>query len=175
MKAEPAIDLAAGPVLTVKPGRLVDHAKLTPAALSQALGFALPAFANATKADGLVSFDAADTRVPLSNPDAAAVRGTLTVHSAAVTPGPIISEVATLLGVQQTTLTLPAEQAVPVQLENGRVYHDNFAVLLGQTTVTSSGSVGLGRSLALDARHAGAAEAARRRAGEHAPDPGGGG
>ena len=146
--AEPAVDLTRG-VLTVKPGRLVDHAKLTPKALSQALGFALPAFANATQADGLVSFDAADAAVPLADANKAAVRGTLTVHSAAVTPGPVIAEVAKLLGAQSATLTLPAEQAVPVRVENGRVYHDNFKVQLGESTVSTGGSVGLDKSLAL--------------------------
>jgi hypothetical protein len=135
--------------LTFARGRVVERARLTPAACGDALGFALPAIANVARADGLVSFDLDENAVPLADPDRAAVRGKLTIHTATVSPGPLVTEVATLLGAKQTSLTLSAEQVVPVRLEGGRVYHENLSINLGQSVVRTSGSVGLDGSLAL--------------------------
>jgi translocation and assembly module TamB len=150
VRLEPSLKLTTpGYDLSFTRGRVVDKARLTPAVCADALGYALPAFANATRAEGLVSLDLSENVIPLADPDRAAVRGTLTVHSATVSPGPLITEIATLLGAKQTTLTLTSEQVVPVRLEDGRVYHENFAVHLGQSEIRTSGSVGLDGSLAL--------------------------
>jgi hypothetical protein len=135
--------------LTLASGRIVERARLTPAACADALGFALPAFANAAQADGTISLDLEQNRIPLTDPDRALVRGKLTVHTATVSPGPLVTELATLLGAKQTTLTLASEQVVPVRLENGRVHHENFAIRIGQSDIRSSGSVGLDGGLAL--------------------------
>jgi translocation and assembly module TamB len=150
VRLEPTLDLAsAGYDLSFARGRVVERARLTPAACADALGFALPAIAHVARADGLVSFDLDENRVPLADPDRAAVRGKLTVHTATVSPGPLVTEIATLLGAKQTSLTLAAEQVVPVRLENGRVHHENFAIQVGQSVVRTSGSVGLDGGLAL--------------------------
>ena len=149
VRVEPTVTLTPTMLLSVAPGRVVDHAKLTPAALANAVGYALPAFAGSTQADGTFSFDVTDSRIPLSDPERGTVRGNLTVHAASVSPGPIVTEIATLLGAKQTTLTQKGEQVVPVRLENGRVYHEKFTVLIGQSEVHSTGSVGLDKTLAL--------------------------
>lgn len=150
VRLEPTLNLAsAGYDLSFARGRVVERARLTPAACADALGFALPAIARAARADGLFSFDLDENRVPLADPDRAAVRGKLTVHTATVSPGPLVTEVATLLGAKQTSLTLAAEQIVPVRLEGGRVYHENLALQIGQSVVRTSGSVGLDGGLAL--------------------------
>lgn len=150
VRLEPTVNLTIADYdLSFAKGRVVERARLTPAACADALGFALPAIANAAQADGLFSFDLADNRVPLADPDRAAVRGNLTVHTATVSPGPLVTELATLLGAKQTTHTLATEQVVPVRLENGRVHHENFAIRIGQSDVRTSGSVGLDGSLSL--------------------------
>ena len=128
---------------------LPPRAKLTPSALANAVGYALPAFAGSTQADGLFSFDVKESSIPASDPERGTVRGDLTVHAASVSPGPIVTEIAKLLGAKETTLTQKGEQVVPVRLENGRVHHEKFTVLLGQSEVHSSGSVGLDKSLAI--------------------------
>ena len=153
VRLEPTVHLTGQDYdLSFAKGRVVERARLTPAACADALGFALPAVANAAQADGLFSFDLEENRVPLADPDRAAVRGKLTVHTATLSPGPLVAELATLFGAKQTTLTLASEQVVPVRLENGRVHHENFAIRIGQIDVRSSGSVGLdgGVSLVLD-------------------------
>lgn len=149
VRVEPTVTLTPTMTLSVAPGRIVEKAKLTPAALANAVGYALPAFAGSTQADGLFSFDVTDSRVPLGDPERGTVRGSLTVHTATVSPGPIIAEIATLLGAKQTTLTQTKEQVVPIKLENGRVHHEKFTIVLGQSEIHSTGSVGLDKSLAI--------------------------
>ncbi|MFO0847637.1 MAG: hypothetical protein U0871_03615 [Gemmataceae bacterium] len=150
VRLEPTVSLTSRDYdLSFARGRVVERARLTPAATAGALGYALPAIANAAQADGLVSFDLEDNRIPLVDPDLAAVRGKLTLHTATVSPGPLVTEIATLLGANSLTHTLAKEQVVPVRLEGGRVFHDNFALTVGQSTVRSTGSVGLDGKLAL--------------------------
>ncbi len=150
VRLEPTLKLTSRDYdLTFARGRVVERARLTPAACANALGYALPAVAYAARADGLVSFDLDENVVPLADPDRAAVRGRLTIHAATISPGPVITEVATLLGAKETILTLAAEQVVPVRVENGRVYHDGLSIALGRSVVRTSGSVGLDGSLAL--------------------------
>ena len=150
VRVEPAVNLASpGYDLTLAPGKLIQTAKLTPAVCASALGYALPAFANAAQADGTVSFDLAENRVPLTAPQSGTAKGVLTVHAANVSAGPLVTEIATALGAKQTSMTLTREQQVPIKLENGRVHHENFAIQIGETQVTSSGSVGLDQTVSV--------------------------
>ena len=144
VKVSPTVDLKPDTtVLTVAPGKLVDQAKLTPAACASALGYVLPPIANAGKADGTVSFDLTESRVPLEAPEKAALKGNLTIHTATVSAGPLANEIAVLLGAKATTLTLASNQVVPVRVADGRVHHENFVLTVGDFTIRSAGSVGL--------------------------------
>ncbi len=152
VRAEPTVNLAApGMPLTLKPGKLIENAKLTPELCASALGYALPAFANAGQAAGRISLDVGANSIPLSDYRRGVVGGTLTVHEASVSGGPMISRVAEVLGAEKTTMTLAQEQRVPVEFKDGRVYHKDFAVRLGGTPVKTTGSVGLDKSLDLTA------------------------
>ena len=150
VRVEPKLDLnTTGYNMTLANGKIIEQAKLTPAACANAIGYALPAFANAAQADGLISFDLEDNTIPLLDPAKGTLRGKLTLHNVSVSPGPVVTEIATLLGVKQLNQTLAKDQVVPVKLENGRVYHENFDLTIGQTVVRSSGSVGLDNTVAL--------------------------
>jgi hypothetical protein len=150
VRLEPTVRPArSGYDLTFSKGKVIDRAKLTPAACADALGYALPAIARSTQAEGLVSFDLDDNTIPLSDPDRATVRGKLTLHQVQVGPGPVVTEIATLFGAKQTKLTLADEQAVPVRLENGRVHHDGLSLTANGFTLRTTGSVGLDGSLDL--------------------------
>ena len=46
---------------------------------------------------------------------------------------------AKLLGAKNTTMTLANEATVPVQVANGRVYHQNFAFKISGTTLHTAG------------------------------------
>jgi hypothetical protein len=130
-------------------GAVVEKAKLTPEVCASALGYAVPAFARANKAEGEISVLLNENRIPLSDPTRATVKGTLVLHKATVTAGPVVGEVAKLLGADNTIMTLANEQAVPVRVENGRVFHENLTIKVGGYFVKTSGSAGFDGSLDL--------------------------
>ena len=142
------LDPAPGEITLAK-GTLIDHAKLTPSATAGALGYALPAFANAGQAEGEISATIDDNRIPLDDFTQTTLKGTLVIHRATVGVSPVVAEVAKLLGAGHTTMTLATETAVPVQVANGRVYHQNFAFKISGTTLRTSGSVGFDNTLDL--------------------------
>ena len=128
---------------------IVEHAKLTPAVCASALGYALPPIANAGKAEGEISIRLGNNRIPFADTSKANVKGQLYIHKATVSPGPVVSEIAKLLGADSVSMTLANESIVPVRVENGRVHHQNFTMKLGGYTVTTSGSVGFDNTLDL--------------------------
>lgn len=91
----------------------------------------------------------AANHVPLGDPTKADVQGTLTVHTATVSAGPLLAEIAGLLGTKETTLTLATEQKVPFTVAGGRVRHENFTIMVQQTPVRTSGSVGFDGTVAM--------------------------
>lgn len=144
VKVSPTVELKPDTtLLTVAAGKIVENAKLSPAVCASALGYILPPIANAGKADGTISFDLTESRVPLESPEKAALKGNLTIHTATVSAGPLANEIALLLGAKATTLTLASNQVVPVRVADGRVYHENFVLTVGDFTIRTAGSVGL--------------------------------
>ena len=143
------LDTSPGELILVR-GPLIERAKLTPQATAGALGFALPAIANTGVAEGEISATLLDEcRVPLGDFTKTTLKGTLVIHRATVGASPVVAEVAKLLGAKATTMTLANEESVPVEVKNGRVYHQNFSVKVSGTTFRTSGSVGFDKSLDL--------------------------
>src|SRR5262249_51115347 len=70
----------------------------------------------------------------------ATAKGTVVIHKATVSAGPVVGEIAKLLGADGVTMTLANEESVPLRVENGRVYHENFSVKVGGCTIKTSGS-----------------------------------
>ncbi|MBM3983783.1 MAG: hypothetical protein FJ304_26655, partial [Planctomycetes bacterium] len=142
------LDPSPGELILAK-GPLIERAKLSPQATAGALGYALPAVANAGQAEGEISATLDECRVPLGDYTRANVKGALTIHRATIGASPVVAEVAKLLGAKATTMTLANEERVPVQVQNGRVYHQNFSVRVSGTTFRTSGSVGFDNTLDL--------------------------
>jgi translocation and assembly module TamB len=130
-------------------GKIIDRAKLTPAATAGALGYALPAIANAAQASGEISAILDDNRIPLADVTKAYVKGQLVIHKATIGPGPVITEIMKATGSANTVMTLANEVFVPVRVEGGRVYHENFAITVNNYTIRTSGSAGFDGSLAM--------------------------
>ncbi|OWK34456.1 DUF748 domain-containing protein [Fimbriiglobus ruber] len=150
VRLEPRLNLASATYdLSFAKGRVIDHARLTPAACADAIGYALPAIANVAQADGLISFDLDQSQIPLTSPDRGTLQGKLTLHQATVSAGPLATEIATVFGTKLDGLTLANEQVVGIQLRDGRVYHDNLALTIGATTLRTSGSVGVDGTMSL--------------------------
>jgi translocation and assembly module TamB len=142
------LDTAPGEITLAK-GALVERAKLTPSATAGALGYALPAIANAGQAEGEISAVIDENRIALGDFTQSSLKGALVIHKATVGASPVVAEVAKLLGAKNTTMTLATETIVLVQVANGRVHHQNFAINLAGTTIRTSGSVGFDNTLDL--------------------------
>ncbi len=146
----PTVRLAPAPgEATLAKGLIVDRAKLTPDVCAGALGYALPAIARSSQAQGEISVTLDENHIPLADSRQAALKGTVTIHKATVTAGPVITEVAKLLGADSGTMTLANEQSVPVRVEHGRVYHENLNVKIGGYFVKTTGSVGFDNTVDL--------------------------
>jgi hypothetical protein len=146
----PTVKLDAPPgEITLAKGAVIERAKLTPTATAGALGYALPAIANAGQASGEISANIDDNRIPLDDFTKSNLKGTLVIHKAVVGASPVVSEVAKLLGAKNTEMTLANESTVPVQVANGRVHHQNFTFKISGTTLHTSGSVGFDNTLDL--------------------------
>ncbi len=142
------LDPAPGEVSFAR-GRIVEKAKLTPAVCAGAVGYALPVVANAAQAEGEVSFDLDENRIPLADFTGATLRGKVFVHRAAVSAGPVVSEIVQLLGEPAPKVVLANDMTVPVRVEAGRVHHENLTLTVNGYAVKTTGSVGLDGSLAV--------------------------
>jgi hypothetical protein len=137
--------------VTFAKGRIVERARLTPAVCADALGYALPAIARSAKAEGEISINLDENRIPFAEVEKARVKGQIIIHKGVVAPGPVIAEIAKLLGANNVAMTIPNETTVPIRVENGSVHHQNFAVQVAGETIITSGSVSFDGKLNLTA------------------------
>jgi hypothetical protein len=150
VNVHPTIRLDLDPAeLNLAKGTIVDRARLTPEACAHALGYAVPVIFKSSKAEGEVSILLGENRITLADTDTMLVRGQIVIHKAAAAPGPVIGELAKLLGAGNLAITIADETRVPVRIEKGRVHHQNFVVAFGPYTVGTSGSVGFDGTLDL--------------------------
>ncbi|QEL18479.1 AsmA family protein [Limnoglobus roseus] len=151
VRLEPTVRFApTGNELTLAKGKVIDKAKLTPAACADALGYVLPAFARSTETQGTISLDLEENRIPLANPETGSMKGKLTLHEVQIGPGPVITEIATMLGAKNTTFSLNRDnkpQEVPIKFENGWVHHENLTLSAKNITIITSGAVSVNGEL----------------------------
>ncbi|MFW6170806.1 MAG: hypothetical protein ACODAD_09980 [Planctomycetota bacterium] len=155
----PMISLAPGPVLT--------DVRITTDMCDQWLKYVAPVVAAATRAEGQFSLSLEHTLIPLRQPSAAQVEGTLNVHASRIGPGPLAQELILLannarsmlqldlkdfsrLG-QDTWLRFPQQQT-KCHVSNQRVYHDQLEFEVGKVKMYTHGSVGFDQSLSLMVR-----------------------
>jgi translocation and assembly module TamB len=139
----PRVQLAPEPaVLTLPHGIVLQHVRINPTVSARLLQYIAPALAGITSVDGRLTVELDNCRVPLANPTQADVTGRLTIHSAQLGGGPLVSELATLFG--QTPLTqLAPESTIEFHMANGRVEHRGMQVVVAGVTIRTSGSVGI--------------------------------
>jgi len=70
------------------------------------------------------------------------------VHSVNIGPGPMIYELAVLLG-RASPAKLTRESVISFRLAGGRVYHSGLELVFPDLTIRTHGSVGLDQSLEL--------------------------
>ena len=74
--------------------------------------------------------------------------GKFIIHSIEIGPGPLIRELAILMG-RETPAKLRREGVVPFQMVDGRIYHKDLELIFPDFTVRTYGSVGLDQTMAI--------------------------
>ncbi len=124
--------------------------RLTPEICAQALKFVAPVLANVGTADGSFSVDIDRGRIPLANPAQGEVLGRLTIHSAEVAPGPLVEELAVLLG-RASPARISQESVINFRMADGGVYHEGMDLVFPDLTIRTKGLVGFDGTLSLTA------------------------
>ncbi len=145
----PRVRLAPGPTeLSLPPGPLAKQVQITPAMCASALQYIAPVLAEVTSAQGSFSIDLDGCRIPLDDPARGELAGRFTIHSVQVGPGPLVRELAVLLG-RPAPAQLRRESVVAFRMVGGRVYHQGLELAFPELTIRTYGSVGLDKTLAV--------------------------
>jgi hypothetical protein len=145
----PKIRLSPQPMeLTLPPGHLVQQVQINPRMCAFFLKFVAPVLADVTSAQGAFSIDMDNCRIPLSDPAKGAFAGKFIIHSIEIGPGPLIRELAVLMG-KETPAKLRREGVVPFQMVDGRIYHKDLELIFPDITIRTYGSVGLDQTVAI--------------------------
>ncbi|MEE8451319.1 MAG: DUF748 domain-containing protein [Thermoguttaceae bacterium] len=145
----PRLRLTPEPMeLTLPPGPLARQVQITPAMCGSLLKYVAPVLADVTAAQGSFSIELDGCRVPLKDPAKAELAGRLTVHSVQIGPGPLVRELAVLLG-RESPAVLRRESQVEFRMVEGRVYHRGMELVFPELTIRTYGSVGFDQTLSL--------------------------
>lgn len=145
----PAWSTASGfSEVLVERGKVLDHCQLSPGMCNDVLKYVAPILSKVTRAEGEISIDLDDWRLPLGHPDRAELSGRLSLHNVDVGPGPFVSKLAEALHVPPD-VAMARESIVSFQMTGGRIEHRDLAFDLPGVHVRTSGSVGLDRTLDL--------------------------
>lgn len=157
----PQIDLrSAEPVLYLDRKRILDNVKLTPETARTMLKYINPLAADATAAQGTFSIDSEGIKVPLLDPANMEANAIVTLHDVVVGAGPLAQQLIGTAKQIQTVLRPDkvnnrdyntwlkmSEQSVPVNVKNGRVYHEGIRFSHDDIRVTTKGSVGFDQTV----------------------------
>jgi hypothetical protein len=171
LTAQPRVVLDPAPrAFQLQSGPLITNVAVSPEVSDAMLKYAAPILASATRISGTFSLVTDGVTVPLDDPRKMTTKGQLTMHQLAILPGPGLAEVVTLIqrleqlskgrdnllgalaGAQPPQpvkgITM-SQQAIDLQVIDGRVYHRNLQFMIDDVPVTSYGSVGFDQSIAL--------------------------
>ncbi len=162
IRGTPWIQLLPSPgELILPPGRLIERIALTPPLCDRWLSWLSPILRSATDAEGFLTVDTSGGQLPLNDPLNGRFEGQLLLEQFSVTPGdmagPLIKLLAKLQSVvdprfafgDQVVFLRARPDPVRVRIADGRIYHDNLVLDMGQLTVRSQGSMGHDGSLAM--------------------------
>lgn len=154
----------AGPALSLQSAgaTLIENVVFTEELCRGWMRFLSPFMANVTTVDGRFSLALNAGEYSLADIGRSGLSGTLTIHDSQVGPGPLTQQVMgpihqiraiaerrpEIATKEREWLTIRGQQ-VPFVVRDGRVYHSQLAMQIGQVELASSGSVGLDDSLDL--------------------------
>jgi hypothetical protein len=152
------VKLNADPVeLLLSPGPLAEQVRVNPRMCANALQYIAPVLAGVTSAEGRFSVALEGGRIPLigqaakTGPADGEVAGRMTVHGIRVGPGPLVRELAAVLG-YESPVEIARESVISFRMVDGRVYHRDLELVFPDLTIRTYGSAGVAaadRSLAM--------------------------
>ena len=144
-------DSQAAVELYIPPGRVAQQIRINPQMCASALQYVAPVLAGVTAAEGRFSIELDGGRIPLGNLSQGELAGRMTVESIQVSPGPLVRELALVLG-YESPAELAKNSVISFRMVDGRVYHRDLELVFPDLTIRTYGSVGIGpadRSLAI--------------------------
>lgn len=152
------------PELLVERGTLLDHTALSVGLCDDLLSYAAPVLADVAYAQGAVSLELGDWRIPIGAPASGELSGRLTMHTVEVGPGPMVRQLfgalTSLPLINRLTsewrlpsgVQLARESVIPFELVDGRIRHSGMRFsFLDLVDVQTEGFVGFDESLDLTA------------------------
>ena len=159
---EPTVDLNQMQ-LVIAPGSVVQNLEITPEMCRSWMKYVTPLLADAANASGRFSVNLEDASVPLEKMTATQLAGQLSIHEAQIQPGPIavrlvslVDQISNVIGKKNAVAGLVgtdkkwfsiSNQNVDFQMQEGRVFHRNLQIGLGDVQIRSEGWVGVDQSL----------------------------
>ncbi|MCA9088542.1 MAG: hypothetical protein KDA90_07885 [Planctomycetaceae bacterium] len=158
----PRIVLNSDPLqFQLNQGALLERVALTEDLVRSWLKYLSPAMANSTSIEGTLSLAVSKpVTASIGNLETADIPGVLTIHRAKIGPGPMIRQMLTAIDQirlvvdprnalnELATVTMD-EQQVAFRLVEGRIYHKDFGLNIGDVRVSTTGSVGLDETVDL--------------------------
>jgi hypothetical protein len=145
---QPELRMAARPMeFRLAASKLADHVQLDAAVCRSALKYVVPIIASATQSQGQFSIELDGCRIPLGDLPRAEIGGRVIVHSATMTPGPIVEQLTPMLSTPPTLVHIPPETVIDFRMTEGRIYHKGLVLALPEGQVSTFGSVGLDDSV----------------------------
>jgi hypothetical protein len=134
--------------ILIHPGKVIDHCQLSPGMCDDVLKFVAPILSKVTRAQGEISIELDNWRLPLEHPEQGELGGRLALHDVEVGPGSFVQSLAEMLHVPPN-IALARESLVRFELIDGRIHHRDLEFSLPGAKIRTSGSVGFDRTLDL--------------------------
>ncbi len=165
----PRLEVGSYPMMLVLDEKTkIQGVQITPQMCDDWIKYVAPLMAGTATAEGQFSATISTARVPLDNPMLADASGVVTIENAKVQPGPTaqqllgaLREAATLAKTNAPNLSFLSagnnwltiqQQSVEFQMTQGRVYHRNLTLNLGDVAVQTSGWVAADQSMSVVAQ-----------------------
>ncbi len=130
-------------------GTLASQIQLDQAACRSALKYVVPVLASVTQSQGQFSIQLDGCRIPIGDLNHAEIAGRMIVHSATMSPGPLVQQLASLLAASPALVRIQPESVIQFRMTGGRIYHQGLALEFPDVTMRTYGSVGLDDSVKL--------------------------
>jgi hypothetical protein len=158
----PRIDMRGKvPLLTMEQTRIIDNVALKPETARQWLKYVAPLVADATSAEGNFTVDIGSAVVPVFDPMKMRIQGEVRLANVVIGAGPMaeqllgtVKQLRSILKPQASdrdynTWLQMSEQTVPIEVRDGRVFHENVRLAHRDLVIQTRGSVGFDQTLNL--------------------------